>query len=157
MRHDEQSLVHEAHSTAKQQVETHGHVLPAAYLLTSINPQTGAALTYPTALASVFETPLTSQEDMQALVQSIKDEAKRLSALAVVFCAEAEVQLDDAGRDLRRVAMLRVEDPDGVELMHAEIIPGETGYSLGPLMATNIDELPNDERWLPASSVARTS
>jgi hypothetical protein len=152
MQHDEQSLVREAHAAAKQQVETTGHVLPAAYLLTRVNPQTGAELTYPTAIASVFETPLQSQDDMQALVQSIKDEAKRLRALAVVFCAEAEVQLDDAGRDLRRVAMLRVEDQGGVQLVHAEIVAGETGFSLGPLMTTNVDELPNDEAWLVTSA-----
>ncbi len=148
MQHDEKSLVRQAHATAREQVERLGHVLPAAYLLTRINPQTGAELTYPTALASVSETPLRSQNDMQELVQSIREEARRLRALAVVFCAEAEVQLDDAGRDVRRVAMLRMEDRDGVQLMHAEIIAGETGHSLGALMSTNIDELPNDERWL---------
>lgn len=151
MQHDEQSLVREAHATARKQVESLGHVLPAAYLLTRVNPQTGAELTYPTALASVFETPLRSQEDMQELVQSIREEASRLRALAVVFCAEAEVQLDDAGRDVRRVAMLRMEDHEGVQLMHAEIVAGETDHSLGPLMATNIDELPND-RWLKSQT-----
>lgn len=151
MQHDEQSLLREAHATARQQVETTGHVLPAAYLLTQVNPQTGALLTYPTALASVSETPLRSQEDMQELVGNIREEARRLRALAVVFCAEAELQLDDAGRDLRRAAMFRMEDRAGVQLMHAEIVAGETGYSLGPLMSTNIDEIPNDERWLPVS------
>jgi len=148
MQHDEQSLVQEAHATAKQQVEATGHVLPAAYLLTRINPQTGAELTYPTAVASVFETPLQSEADMRELVQLIRVEARRLVALAVVFCAEAEVVLDDAGRDVRRVAMVRMEDREGVQLMHAEIVAGETGHSLGPLMSTNLDGAPDDERWL---------
>lgn len=148
MQHDEQSLVREAHAAAKQQVEATGHVLPAAYLLTRINPQTGAELTYPTAVASVSETPLRSQQDMQELVRVIREEARRLRALAVVFCAEAEVVLDDSGRDIRRVAMVRMEDHEGVQLMHAEIVAGETGHSLGPLMSTNLDEPPNDDRWL---------
>lgn len=148
MQHDEHSLVRQAHATARQQVEESGHVLPATYLLTRVNPQTGAELTYPTALASVSETPLRSQADMQELVTMVRQEAGRLRALAVVFCAEAEVQLDDAGRDVRRVAMLRMEDRDGVQLMHAEIIAGETGFSLGPLMSTNLDEAPDTDRWL---------
>jgi hypothetical protein len=148
MQHDEQSLVREAHATAKQQVEATGHVLPAAYLLTLTNPQTGAELTYPTAVASVSETPVRSDEDMQELVRVIREEARRLRALAVVFCAEAELVLDDAGRDVRRVAIVRMEDREGVQLMHAEIVAGETGHSLGPLMSTNFDALPTDERWL---------
>jgi len=148
MQHDEKSLVREAHATARTQVETTGHVLPAAYLLTQINPQTGAELTFPTALASVSETAIGTQKELDEFVGSIREEARRLKALAVVFCAEAEVQLDESGRDVRRVAMLRVEDRDGVQMMHAEIVPGETGHSLGSLMNTNLDAPPDEARWL---------
>lgn len=137
MKQDESALVKQALRDAREQLQTRGRILPAAYMLVRNNPQTGAPLTHPTAIGSVCEEPLGSPEEFEAFLEQLRAEIVRLAAVAVAVAGEADAEIDGtAGQSRRRVWYLRVEDVQGVEQLHAVIEPDEEGgQRLGPLMA----------------------
>lgn len=129
MRQDETALVREALRQAQECLERGRPVLPAAYMLVRVNPQTGAPLTHPTAVGLTCDGPFESSEAYHEFVASVRDEARRLQASAVAISGEAEAEIEGAGQ-LQRVFYMRVEDGDGVHHLHAAI---EDGGKLGPL------------------------
>jgi hypothetical protein len=129
MRQDETALVREALRQAQERLERGQAVLPAAYMLVRINPQTGAALTHPTAVGLTCDAPFESPEAYHEFVASVREEARRLQASAVAISGEAEAEIEGAG-ELQRVFYMRVEDADGVHHLHAAI---EAGGKLGAL------------------------
>jgi hypothetical protein len=137
MKHDESALVKQALRDAREQLQSRGRILPAAYMLVRNNPQTGAPLTHPTAIGSVLEAPLASPAEFDEFVTQLRVESARLAALAVAFGAEAEAEIDTAsGSAVRRVWYLRIEDEQGVEQLHAVIETDVDGPArLGKLMA----------------------
>lgn len=137
MKHDESALVKQALRAAREQLAQRGRLLPAAYMLVANNPQTGAPLTHPTALASERETPFSSAGEYQEFLGLLRAEAKRLGALAVALAGEAEAEIEtSSGPARRRVWYLRIEDQQGVEQLHAAIEADEGGgLRLGQLLA----------------------
>jgi len=137
MKHDESALVKQALWDARDQLQRTGRILPAAYMLVANNPQTGAPLTYPTAIGSVRDEPFTSQEDYDEYLATLRAESLRLSATAVALAGEAQAEVETGqGLEARRVWYLRIEDHRGVEQMHAAIDTDEQGrLSLGTLLA----------------------
>ena len=138
MRQDESALVKQALREAREQLAQRGRILPAAYLLVRNNPQTGAPLTFPTAIGSVRDAPFGSRAEYDEFLALLRSEALRLNAVAVALAGEAEAEIESgAGRtSTRRVFYLRVEDTLGVEQLHAPIEPdGQGGQRLGALLA----------------------
>jgi hypothetical protein len=147
MKHDEESLIKEALAQAKTELSRFGRVRPGAFLLVQNNPQTGARLTHPTGLGTMLEeTPITG-EVLDAFIAGVRSEAARLDALAVALSAEAEAELERNGKvEKKRVLLIRMEDQDGVHILHAPIdLQLDGGVGLGELMlsdaADGIDEL----------------
>lgn len=135
---DETSLVKQALRQAAEALANTGRVLPAAYMLVRRNPQTAAPLSVPTAVGMQLESPLTSHADYVELLSTLREEAARLSAVAVALCGEAQAEIEsDGGVSMKRVFFVRIEDRDGVHHMHAEIQAGPDGRSkLGTLLAS---------------------
>jgi hypothetical protein len=138
MQQDETALVKQAVAHARNELARSGRVLPAAYMLVQKNPQTGAALMNPTAIGTQLDKPLASSDEYFEFLGTIRTEARRLSALAVALCGEAEAEIEEDGRVVqRRVLFLRVEDREGVHHMHAAIDTRPDGApALGALLAT---------------------
>jgi hypothetical protein len=113
------------------------------------NPQTGAMLTYPTAIGMACEKPFGSHAEYLEFLAMLRTEAMRLAAIAVALGgeAEAEIEGDPRGRaaSRQRVFYLRIEDGDGVHHLHAELerAPGG-GMKLGTLFDAGAaaDDLP---------------
>jgi hypothetical protein len=137
MKHDESALVKQALQAAREQLAQSGRLLPAAYMLVANNPQTGARLTHPTAIAAQRDAPFTSAADYQEFLALLRSEARRLAAMAVAIAGEAEAEIEtERGPAVRRVFYLRIEDQHGVEQLHAAIenVQGG-GVKLGPLLS----------------------
>jgi hypothetical protein len=151
MKHDESALVKQALRDAREQLASSGRALPGAYMLVSHNPQTGAPLTHPTAIGSQRDAPFGSREEYLEFLSTLRAEAKRLHALAIVIAGEAEAEVETTkGATTRRVLYVRVEDQSGVQQLHASIEAGASGTAtLGELFADpdTADEL--DVRLLP--------
>lgn len=137
MRHDESALVKQAVKDAREQLARSSRILPAAYLLVANNPQTGAPLMNPTAIASMRDEPFKSQEDYDGFLTMLKGEIARLNALAVALTGEATAEVETSrGVEKRRVFYVRMEDAQGVEQLHAPIDKDELGTArLGALLA----------------------
>ena len=152
MRHDESALVKQALRDAREQLARTGHAMPGAYMLVTHNPQTGAPLTHPTAIGSQRDAPFRAREEYVEFLNSLRAEARRLRALAIVIAGEAEAEVETTqGSTLRRVLYVRVEDQLGVQQLHAPIEPDPTGaLAVGELFADpdTADEL--DARLLPS-------
>jgi hypothetical protein len=132
MKHDESALVKQALRDAREQLARTGRVNPGAYMLVRQNPQTGAPLTHPTALGAQRDQPFATQAEYGEFLETLRVEARRLQAIAVVMAGEAQAEVETTqGSTLRRVLYVRVEDQAGVQQMHAAI---ESGV-LGPLLA----------------------
>jgi hypothetical protein len=147
MKHDEESLIKEALAQAQAELSRFGRVRPSAFMLVQNNPQTGVRLTHPTGIGTVLEeTPITG-EVLDAFIAGVREEAARLDALAVALSAEAEAELEKNGRvEKKRVLLIRMEDQDGLHILHAPIDPQlDGGLALGELMlsegAEALDEL----------------
>jgi hypothetical protein len=159
MKQDETALVREAMRVASERVHRGERLLPAAYMLVRCNPQTGAALTYPTAIGMAREKPFASQAEYLEFLAMLRAEAKRLQAIAVALGgeAEAEIESDASGRapQRQRVFYLRVEDAAGVHHLHAAIENTSSGgVRLGTLFDAGdaADDLP--EPLLPLGVIA---
>jgi hypothetical protein len=154
MKQDETALVREAVRHASDRLNSGQRLLPAAYMLVRRNPQTGATLTYPTAVGMAVEKPFASQADYLDFLSSLRTEAKRLDAIAVALGGEAEAEIDGArGPSTKRVFYLRVEDAAGVHHLHAAIEAAPAGgMKLGTLFDAGAvpDDLP--EPLLPATA-----
>jgi hypothetical protein len=137
MKHDESALVKQALRDAREQLAKNGRLLPSAYMLVRNNPQTGAPLANPTALAWQRDAPFASRAEYQEFLAQLRSEIARLAAVAVAIGGEAEAEVESAGKAAkRRVYMLRVEDRDGVEQLHAPIEADDHGeLRLGKLLA----------------------
>ena len=138
MKQDESALVKQALRDAREQLAQHGRILPAAYMLVRNNPQTGAALTYPTAIGSVREASFASRAEYDEFLAALRAEAQRLDAIAIAITGEAEAEIESSGgrASKRRVFYLRIEDRQGVEQLHAPIEPdAHGGQGLGVLLA----------------------
>jgi hypothetical protein len=156
MKQDETALVREAVRHAAERLNKGEPLLSAAYMLVRRNPQTGAPLTYPTAIGMAVEKPFASQADYLDFLSSLRGEAKRLDAIAVALGGEAEAEIDGAsGPSKKRVFYLRVEDGAGVHHLHAaiETAPGG-GMKLGTLFDAGAvpDDLPEPLLPRPATS-----
>ncbi len=144
MQQDETALVREAVRHASERLSRGERLLPAAYMLVRRNPQTGAQLTYPTAIGMAVDKPFQSQAEYLEFLSSLRTEAKRLDAIAVALGGEAEAEIEGArGPSMKRVFYLRVEDSDGVHHLHAGI---DTAASGGMKLGTLFDagEVPDD-------------
>jgi hypothetical protein len=139
VKQDETALVKQAVEHARAALQRAGRVLPAAYMLVTRNPQTGAALMNPTAIGTELDEPLADQAAYDEFLGTIRQEAQRLSARAVVLAGEAEAEIEEAGRVVpRRVFFARVEDQDGVHHLHALIEGAPDGtWQLGELSLTD--------------------
>ena len=139
MKHDESALVKQALEDARQQLKRSGRILPGAYMLVANNPQTGAPLTYPTAIGSVRDAPFKSQAEYDEFLAMLRAEVVRLAAAAVALTGEAQAEVETkSGVEKRRVFYLRIEDRDGVEQLHAPITTSNDGQGhaqLGSLLA----------------------
>ena len=138
MKQDASALVKQALQDAREQLARRGRIYPAAYMLVRNNPQTGAPLTYPTAIGSVCEAPFGTRAEYDAFLETLRGEIARLGAVAVALAGEAEAEIERAGGGLgkQRVFYVRIEDEVGVEQLHAPIEPdGQGGHSLGNLLA----------------------
>jgi hypothetical protein len=132
MKHDETALVKQALRDARDQLARTGRVNPGAYMLVRQNPQTGAPLTHPTALGAQRDQPFATQAEYGEFLETLRAEARRLQAIAVVMAGEAQAEVETTeGSTLRRVLYVRVEDQAGVQQLHAAIEHGV----LGPLLA----------------------
>lgn len=143
VRQDETALVREAVRQAQLRLERGEPVLPAAYMLVQVNPQTGAALTYPTAIGLTRDKPFESQTEYLEFAANVRAEARRLRALAVALSGEAQAELDDGG--VSRVLYVRVEDAAGIHHLSAIVERAPSGaLSLGPLYDAGAaeDDLP---------------
>ncbi|HEX2678739.1 MAG TPA: hypothetical protein VHM19_18930 [Polyangiales bacterium] len=138
MEQDETALVKQALAQARKELARAGRVLPSAYMLVQRNPQTGAPLMNPTAIGTQLDKPLASREEYLEFLGTLRTEAKRLAALAVALCGEAEAEIEEAGKLLtRRVLFVRIEDRSGVHHLHASIDPVlESPPKLGELLDT---------------------
>lgn len=138
MQQDEAALVKQALAQAKAELVRSGKVLPAAYMLVQRNPQTGGALMNPTAIGTQRENAFSSPEEYEEFLQMLRAEARRLAALAVALCGEAEAEIEQDGRIVtRRVFFVRIEDRNGVHHLHARIAAGaERSAMLGELLDT---------------------
>ena len=137
MKHDESALVKQALRDAREQLANNGQLLPTAYMLVRNNPQTGARLTNPTALAWQRDTPFASREEYDEFLAQLRAEIARLAAIAVAIGGEAHAEVESGGKTItRRVFMLRIEDRDGVEQLHAPIEADDHGeLRIGKLLA----------------------
>ncbi|HEX4351906.1 MAG TPA: hypothetical protein VHZ95_03310 [Polyangiales bacterium] len=132
MKHDESALVKQALRDAREQLARTGRVCPGAYMLVRLNPQTGAPLTHETALGSQRDAPFASQAEYLAFVDTLRTEARRLQAIAVVIAGEAQAEVETTqGAQMRRVLYVRVEDHEGIHQLHASI----DANALGTLLA----------------------
>jgi hypothetical protein len=141
MRHDESALVREAMRHASERLTRGEKLLPAAYMLVRRNPQTGAVLTYPTAIGMAIEKPFESQAEYSEFLKTLRAEAKRLEAIAVAIGGEAEAEIEAArGPSRKRVFYLRIEDGEGIHHLHAAIENAKLGtlYDAGDVP----DDLP---------------
>jgi hypothetical protein len=159
MKQDETALVREAVRAAAERLNQGQQLLPAAYMLVQRNPQTGAMLTYPTAIGMACEKPFGSQAEYLEFLAMLRTEAKRLQAVAVALGgeAEAEIESDAGGRapQRQRVFYLRVEDAAGVHHLHAAIERTSSGgVKLGTLFDAGdaADDLPEPLLPLPTAS-----
>jgi hypothetical protein len=134
MQQDETALVKEALRDARDQLAKTGRVLPATYMLVTRNPQTGALLTFPTALAAQQQS-FASQAEYLEYLGELRAEAQRLGALAIALAREAQAEIE--GGQVRRVLYLRVEDREGIHQLHAPIERTARGLELGALLASS--------------------
>ncbi|HET6334756.1 MAG TPA: hypothetical protein VFG30_16145 [Polyangiales bacterium] len=149
MQHDESALVREAMRHASERLARGEKLLPAAYMLVRRNPQTGAVLTYPTAIGMAIEKPFESQAEYFEFLKTLRAEAKRLEAIAVAIGGEAEAEIEAArGPSRKRVFYLRIEDGEGIHHLHAPI----ENVKLGTLY--DAGDVPDD---LPEPLLAATT
>jgi len=151
MQHDETALVKEALRRARECLARGEKLLPAAYMLVQLNPQTGAPLTYPTAIGTACDKPFESNEAYLEFLTTLRAEAKRLHALAVALGGEARAEVEGEAKP-RRVYYLRIEDAAGVHHLHALIEQSASGRpKLGELV--DAGDVPDDlpEPLLPRS------
>jgi hypothetical protein len=152
MKQDASALVKQALQDASEQLARRGKIYPAAYMLVRNNPQTGAPLTYPTAIGSVCAEPFGSRADYDAFLKTLREEIVRLAAVAVAVSGEAEAEIERSGgrAGTQRVFYVRIEDEVGVEQLHAPIEPdGQGGQRLGSLLADAGASDVLEERLLP--------
>src|ERR1700755_2242902 len=94
MRHDESALVKQALRDAREQLARTGRAMPGAYMLVTHNPQTGAPLTHPTAVGSQRDAPFQARDEYLQFLESLRAEARRLHALAIVIAGEAQAEVE---------------------------------------------------------------
>ena len=134
MQHDESALVKEALRHARETLARGQNLLPSAYMLVQCNPQTGALLTYPTAIGMACEAPFASAEAYLEFLGMLRSEAKRLRAVAVAIGGEAHAEIEGTAAP-KHVFYLRVEDAAGVHHLHAPIEHTPSGQrKLGALL-----------------------
>ncbi len=152
MQQDESALVKEAKQHAAASLDHSGRVPLAAYMLVRRNPQTGAPLTHATALGAELPQPIASRKDYLEILALLRAEARRLDAMAIALCGEAEAEIEERGQlALRRVFFVRIEDRDGVHHLHAAIDSAADGQRrIGQLLASSGAEDDVDQPLLPA-------
>lgn len=156
MKQDESTLVKQAQEHARTELQEHGTVRPSAYMLVHRNPQTGAPLTHPTAIATQLEGEEGGDGAFAEFVATVRAEADRLQASAVAISGEAEAEIELSGRaETRRVVLIRLETPDGVELMHAAVEEDGARPRLGPFMASGEAEDDISDSMIPATGVTK--
>ena len=126
------SLVRRAQGQAAQDLATLGYVRTTVFLLTQVvteesdeKPQ--PQLLEPQLLASTVEERFASHDDFADFLASVRNEVRRLGASVVLISGEATAELDDGGST--RVALIRIEDGDGIHLLHADIFVAHDGMA----------------------------
>jgi len=120
MAQDERTVIRHAQDAVAGSLRDYGQVLPGAVMLVGRDPETGEPLSEPRAIGMLEEHAFGSEQEMELFVGGLRAEAMRLDALAVAFLGEASAEVDD-DEGPRRVALIRMEDRSGVQLMHAPI------------------------------------
>jgi len=120
MEQDEATVVRHAQDAIAGSLRDYGQVLPGAVMLVRRDAETGEELPSPRAIGMIEEHPFGSEEEMELFIGGLRAEAIRLDAIAVALLGEASAEVDDDGAP-RRVALIRMEDRTGVQLMHAPI------------------------------------
>lgn len=128
------TVVRMAQDHAKTELEEHGRIRPGVFMLVACNPQTGAALTQPAAIGTVVEEGFKDEEDQQEFLDGVRAEAKRLQAQAAAICVQAEAEVEGKDRALS-VALIHIEDADGITLLHAPIERKNGRFSMGAFVA----------------------
>lgn len=151
MQQDESALVREAKQHAAASLARGGRVPMAAYMLVRRNPQTGAPLTHATALGAELPQPIASRKDYLEILGVLRAEARRLDAMAIALCGEADAEIEEHGTlALRRVFFVRIEDREGVHHLHAAIESSADGQrQLGQLLASSGAQDDVDQPLLP--------
>lgn len=119
--HDERVVVRHAQDAVAASLSEHGIVLPGAVMLVSLDPQDESPLPAPQAIGMMEPAPLVGEDEMVSFVGGLRAEAHRLHARAVALLGEAGAQVEGRGGGEQRVALIRMEDATGVQLMHAPI------------------------------------
>lgn len=133
-RHDERVVVRHAQDAAAASLRDHGAVLPGAVMLVLRDPHSEQPLSEPHAIGMMEPEPLADEEAMQSFLGGLRAEAQRLHARAVALVGEAGAEVEGGGS--RRVALIRMEDATGVQLMHAPIEVRGGQPTLGDFVAS---------------------
>ena len=119
MQQDERTVVQQAQQAVHESLHSRGQVLPGAVMLVGRDPVSEEKLEAKRAIAMTEERPFGSEEEFNAFVGGLRAEALRLDATAIAIISEAVADVE--GGEPKRVALIRIEDYEGVELMHAPI------------------------------------
>jgi hypothetical protein len=137
---DERTVVLRAQEMARESLSEHGRVMPGAVMLVGRDPETGEPLASRHAIGMTEAQPFGSQEDFDEFVEALRTEAERLDATAVAIIGEATADIVDGAP--ARVALIRVEDEGGVDLVHAKIDDDRVGSFVDSPGAPDIFEQP---------------
>lgn len=128
------TVVRMAQEHAQTELRERGHIRPGVFMLAAFNPQTGAKLSQATAIGTVHEEGFAQDEERVAFLDAIRSEAQRLGAQAIALCLQANAEVEGQAQMLP-VAVIHIEDHNGVTLLHAPVERDHAGLVLGAFVA----------------------
>lgn len=128
------TVVRMAQDHAKTELAEHGRIRPGIFMLVLNNPQTDAPLSQATAIGSVLEEGFADAQAQTDFFDGIREETQRLRATAAVLCLQAEAEVEGKSKPVM-VALIHIEDDNGITLLHAPIEAGPAGHTLGAFVA----------------------
>jgi len=140
MAQDERAVVRQAQQAVHESLHSRGVVLPGAVMLVGRDPDSGEPLLEKRAIGMTEEQPFAGEEEFESFIGGLRAEALRLEATAIAIIGEASADIIDGTPT--RVALIRVEDEGGVDLMHAKIESGRVGDFLATPDAPDIIDKP---------------
>ncbi len=136
MEQDERTVVRQAQNVVQQSLREHGRVLPGAVILAHHDPESGEPLPAPAALAMSEDKPFEDEAAFELFVGGLRAETRRLGATAIALIGEAGAEVEGS-EGVRRVALIRMEDRGGVQLLHAPIeLQPDGGMLAGDFVAS---------------------